>query len=51
MQPPELTEMSKELASDPARKIEAIKRVREETGASLAEAKSWVEDYARNHRS
>ena len=31
------------------RKIEAIKFVREETGAGLAETKRAVEDYARAH--
>lgn len=37
----------KELARDPARKIEAIKAHRDETGAGLAEAKQAVEDYIR----
>ena len=40
-----LSERAKQLASDPARKIEAIKVYREETGASLAEAKEAVEAY------
>ena len=35
----------KEIARDPARKIEAIKIYREETGAGLAEAKETVETY------
>jgi hypothetical protein len=35
----------KQLADDPARKIEAIKVHREETGAGLAEAKEAVEAY------
>ena len=35
----------KEIARDPARKIEAIKVYREETGAGLAEAKQAVEEY------
>lgn len=35
----------KQLADDPARKIEAIKVYREETGAGLADAKEAVEAY------
>ena len=35
----------KEIARDPARKIEAIKLYREETGAGLADAKAAVEAY------
>ena len=35
----------KEIARDPARKIEAIKVYREETGASLADAKAAVEAF------
>jgi hypothetical protein len=35
----------KEIARDPARKIEAIKAYRAETGAGLAEAKEMVEAY------
>jgi hypothetical protein len=35
----------KEIARDPARKIEAIKIYREETGTGLAEAKEVVEAY------
>ncbi len=42
-----LSERVKEIARDPTRKIEAIKFYREETGASLAEAKQAVEDYIR----
>jgi ribosomal protein L7/L12 len=34
-----------QLADDPAGKIQAIKVYREETGASLAEAKKAVEEY------
>lgn len=37
----------RELARDPARKIEAIKAYREETGAGLAEAKEAVEAITR----
>ena len=40
-----LTDRVKELARDPARKIEAIKLYREETGAGLAEAKEAVETF------
>jgi ribosomal protein L7/L12 len=40
-----LSERVKDLARDPARKIEAIKTYREETGAGLAEAKTAVEAY------
>jgi ribosomal protein L7/L12 len=43
--PPPLSDRVKELASDPSRKIEAIKAYREETGAGLAEAKAAVEAY------
>jgi hypothetical protein len=42
-QPP--SERVMQLASDPARKIEAIKVYREETGAGLAEAKEAVEAF------
>jgi ribosomal protein L7/L12 len=38
----------KQLAIDPTTKIEAIKVYREETGASLAEAKEVVEAYINN---
>jgi hypothetical protein len=38
-----LSDRVKQLAADPARKIEAIKVYREETGAGLAEAKEAVE--------
>jgi ribosomal protein L7/L12 len=40
-----LSERVKGLADDPARKIEAIKVYRDETGAGLAEAKAAVEAY------
>jgi ribosomal protein L7/L12 len=40
-----LSDHVKELARDPARKIEAIKVYREETGVGLAEAKAAVEAY------
>jgi hypothetical protein len=40
-----LSDRVKELAGDPARKIEAIKAYREETGAGLAEAKQAVEAF------
>jgi hypothetical protein len=40
-----LSDRVKELAGDPSRKIEAIKVYREETGASLAEAKEAVEAF------
>ena len=40
-----LSDRVKGLANDPARKIEAIKAHREETGAGLAEAKAAVEAY------
>jgi ribosomal protein L7/L12 len=41
----ELSDRVKELARDPARKIEAIKVYRDESGAGLAEAKEAVEAY------
>jgi hypothetical protein len=40
-----LSDRVKQLASDPERKIEAIKAYREETGAGLAEAKEAVEAF------
>lgn len=40
-----LSERVKEIARDPARKIEAIKVYREETGAGLADAKTAVEAF------
>jgi hypothetical protein len=40
-----LSDRVKQLAADPARKIEAIKVYREETGAGLAEAKEAVESF------
>lgn len=45
MQGVPLSDRVKEIARDPARKIEAIKVYREETGASLVDAKKAVEDY------
>jgi hypothetical protein len=41
-----LSDRVKELARDPAKKIQAIKIYREETGASLAAAKRAVESFA-----
>lgn len=43
-----LSDRAKQLASDPAKKIEAIKVHREETGASLAQAKHAVEAFAKS---
>ena len=43
-----LSDRVKQLAADPARKIEAIKVYREETGAGLAEAKEAVEEFTRS---
>jgi hypothetical protein len=40
-----LSDRVKEIARDPARKIEAINIYRKETGAGLAEAKEVVEAY------
>ena len=40
-----LSDRVKQIASDPTRKIEAIKAYREESGASLADAKQMVESY------
>ena len=42
---PAVSDRVKDLARDPIRKIEAIKVYREETGASLAEAKEVVEAF------
>lgn len=42
-----LSERVKELAAQPARKIEAIKVYREETGVGLKEAKDAIEEWAR----
>jgi hypothetical protein len=42
---PALSDRVKDLARDPMRKIEAINAYREETGASLAEAKEAVEAF------
>jgi ribosomal protein L7/L12 len=47
-QPLVLSDRVKELARDPRRKIEAIKQLRDETGAGLAEAKQLVEGYIRS---
>jgi ribosomal protein L7/L12 len=44
---PPLSDRVKAVAADPGRKIEAIKLLREETGAGLAEAKAAVEAYTR----
>lgn len=41
-----LSENVKQIAADPNRKIEAIKAYRNETGASLSEAKKAVEEFA-----
>ena len=38
-----ISERVKQLATDPSRRIEAIKAYRDETGAGLAEAKQAVE--------
>jgi len=43
----QMSERVKQLANDPAGKIEAIKAYREETGAGLAEAKDAIEMYIR----
>ena len=43
-----LSDHVKQLASDPARKIEAIKAYRQETGAGLAEAKAAVEVFMKS---
>jgi hypothetical protein len=43
-----LSDRVKQLAADPARKIEAIKVYREETGAGLAEAKEAIESFSRS---
>ena len=40
-----MSDRVKQLAVDPSQKIEAIKVYREETGASLAEAKEAVEEF------
>lgn len=42
-----ISEETKRLAEDPSRKIEAIKRLREETGMGLREAKDLIEEYQR----
>jgi hypothetical protein len=46
--PSRLSERVKQMALDPARKIEAIKLYREETNASLKEAKEAVEEFLEN---
>ena len=43
--PHPLSDRVKEIASDPSRKIEAIRLYREESGASLAAAKQKVEEF------
>jgi ribosomal protein L7/L12 len=47
--PGELSDRVKELASDPGRKIEAIKVHREESGAGLKDAKDAVESWMASH--
>ena len=47
----ELSERVKELARDPALKIQAIKAYREESGSGLADAKDAVEAYIRGQNS
>jgi len=46
--PSRLSEQVKRIALDPDRKIEAIKLYREETNASLKDAKEAVEDFLKN---
>lgn len=43
-----LSEETRRIAEDPSRKIEAIKRLREETGMGLREAKDLIEEYQRS---
>ena len=43
-----LSDRVKQLAADPARKIEAIKVYGEETGAGLAEAKEAIESFIKS---
>ncbi len=43
-----LSDRVKQLASDPARKIEAISVYREETGCELTEAKEAIESFTRS---
>jgi ribosomal protein L7/L12 len=45
-----LSEQVKDLARDPGRKIEAIKVYREETGASLKDAKDAVEAFIEQYK-
>jgi ribosomal protein L7/L12 len=44
---PELSPEVQELARDPRRRIQAVRRHREQTGLSLADAKADIEDYYR----
>ena len=44
-----LSDRVKEIARDPAKKIQAIKIYREETGAGLADAKEAIEAYINGH--
>jgi len=46
--PSRLSERVKQMALDPERKMEAIKLYREETNASLLEAKEAVEEFLKN---
>ena len=46
--PSRLSERVKQMALDPARKIEAIKLYRQETNVSLKEAKEAVEEFLKN---
>jgi ribosomal protein L7/L12 len=46
-----LSDRVKELARQPSRKIEAIKLLREETGMSLSEAKTAIDEYIRSMES
>jgi ribosomal protein L7/L12 len=46
--PSRLSERVKQMALDPDRKIEAIKLYREETNASLKDAKEAVEEFLEN---
>jgi hypothetical protein len=48
LQRPLPSDRVKELARDPGRKAEAIRVYREETGLSLAEAKSAIETFIKN---
>jgi hypothetical protein len=46
--PSRLSERVKQMALDPERKMEAIKLYREETNASLLEAKEAIEEFLKN---